>query len=88
MRPLQILSLALLFFLSGCVATATNPPAKTSPLPEPEPIKVTADPNTPPLLTVEDFVPVKGGRFMMGDIYGTDITAKPPHAVTVDDFFI
>lgn len=35
-----------------------------------------------------EFVFFKGGKFLMGDIYGSDSLAKPPHAVTVDDFYI
>lgn len=35
-----------------------------------------------------EFVLIKGGKFMMGDIYGKDKLAKPTHSVTVDDFYI
>lgn len=35
-----------------------------------------------------DFVFFKGGTFLMGDIYKQDSMAKPPHKVTVEDFYI
>jgi len=38
--------------------------------------------------TMMKFVPIKGGRFIMGDLYGNESYAKPSHKVTVPDFFM
>ena len=34
-----------------------------------------------------EFVFIKGGSYMMGDIYGSDKYAKPTHKVSVKDFY-
>lgn len=41
-----------------------------------------------PIFNMEDFVPIKGNTFIMGDILRRDQAAIPPHRVKVDDFLI
>jgi formylglycine-generating enzyme required for sulfatase activity len=35
-----------------------------------------------------EFVKITGGRFIMGDLYGTDEFAKPTHVVTAPNYYI
>ncbi len=35
-----------------------------------------------------EFVLIKGGSYIMGDIYGSDDYAKPAHTVAVEDFYL
>jgi formylglycine-generating enzyme required for sulfatase activity len=39
-------------------------------------------------VTGMEFVFIKGGRFIMGDIYGGDESASPPHQVSIPDFYL
>jgi len=46
-----------------------------------------ADTYTEPTTGLE-FVLIPGGSYIMGDIYGNETYAKPPHKVTLDDFYL
>ncbi len=39
-------------------------------------------------VTAIELVKISGGRFIMGDLYGSDEFAKPTHVVTVQDYYI
>jgi formylglycine-generating enzyme required for sulfatase activity len=39
-------------------------------------------------VTGMEFVLIKTGSYLMGDLYGTDQYAKPPHQVTVPEFYL
>jgi len=79
---LKIILLALAYpLLFGCAPVPATPPAAQVPV-------HTGTGTIGPLPDLDDFVLIKGGSFIMGDIYGSDQYAKPAHKVTVDDFFM